>query len=114
MNHNDVLRSLRYMLKVNDAKMAEIMEAHVPGGLLSHGKGWTRAVLLSPDQNLVDWIPGGEGDWEPVIKAEIKLMWSKVDYNRYMNGGALEMTFEERERAVDYTLHYQWPRLKEG
>lgn len=25
MNHNDVLRSLRYMLKVNDAKMAEII-----------------------------------------------------------------------------------------
>ncbi|WP_449434505.1 DUF1456 family protein [Pseudomonas putida] len=25
MNHNDVLRSLRYMLKVNDAKMVEII-----------------------------------------------------------------------------------------
>ncbi|MBA1201373.1 DUF1456 family protein [Pseudomonas capeferrum] len=25
MNHNDVLRSLRYMLKVNDAQMAEII-----------------------------------------------------------------------------------------
>ena len=25
MNHNDVLRSLRYMLKANDQKMAEII-----------------------------------------------------------------------------------------
>ncbi|MBA1220861.1 DUF1456 family protein [Pseudomonas fulva] len=62
MNHNDVLRSLRYMLKVNDAKMAEIIGLTGldvnPVVLATYVKKEEEGFVRCPDRVMAHFLDG--------------------------------------------------------